>query len=143
MSVDAAQRHPEGKLKIIGYGVGNIIIYHNSFMKHIILTAIVLMPIGLTTAVWADTAVPENESFQLMQTTQTDATALETQEVGLESMSEIDSGQLDTRADEINQDTSNQREQEDNQTLSEFLNLPDGVVVRTTRGGGLAVGGEF
>lgn len=112
-------------------------------MKFIILTAIVLIPIGLTKAVWADVAVWADETSQVAQATETNATALETQEVGLESASEADAEQLNTRADEINQDTANQREHEGNQTLSEFLNLPDGVVVRTTRGGGLAVGGEF
>lgn len=99
----------------------------------LVVTATVLLPLGMVTAAWADTA----------PTPQSGAAALQTQ-AATTAPSETEAERLDRLANRINQTVDRPTGQsEEMPSVNELLNLPQDTVVRGTRGGGLAIGTEF
>jgi len=102
----------------------------------LIVTAIVLLPVGIVTKAWADTAHP----------VQPDAASLNTSPAEVVESSDDEADRLDGLADRINQSlghTSRSSQSESMPSVNEILNLPEDTVVRGTSRGGLAIGREF
>lgn len=98
-----------------------------------------LLPLGVASVAWAGEP-------NVVQVDRSNAGALGTQEVGISAEEDSDAERLDTLSTQINQDINGGQTQSDNAStpsVNQFLNLPPGLVVRGTRFGGLAVGGEF
>lgn len=101
----------------------------------LIITATILLPVGMVTAAWADTAPP----------VQPDATSLNTQPAEVTESSENEADRLDGLATRINQSLgrSSRNSDESMPSVNQLLNLPENTVVRGTPRGGLAIGREF
>jgi hypothetical protein len=77
---------------------------------------------------------------------QSEATLLETQPVSVEQTEQAPSTALPQLEAQINHGTDSDDDAQPQGPLAELeeaLSLPEGMVVRGTRGGGLVVGGEF
>ena len=109
-------------------------------MKRLLfLVATSIAAFAYTPFCWAD-AVQSGASES------TSSTTLNTLEVGVSSTAENSSERLERLSGQINQGVEAQQEPENGQempSLGEVLNLPPGMVVRGTRGGGLAIGTEY
>ncbi|NJR57938.1 MAG: hypothetical protein HC769_03190 [Cyanobacteria bacterium CRU_2_1] len=113
-------------------------------MKLILVAlAIALFPLGLATAAWADPAQP---SLIPATSSSSEADSLGVQEINVGTPTDDRTEQLDQLANQVNEDAENTRGQEADESfpgIEEVLNLPEGVVVQGTRGGGLTIGTEF
>jgi hypothetical protein len=103
----------------------------------IAIAAVILGTVAVVPAAWADTLAPLEINHA----------STEPQATTGEPVPQPTSQQLDRLETRINQDVDGDRRPNRPQTplsnLGEVLSLPEGVVVRGTRGGGLAIGGEF
>lgn len=104
-------------------------------MKQVLVaTATVLFSFTVGTTAWADTT----------KTVESGAESLTTQAVELTEPSENESDRLNGLANRINQRMNGNSSRSENQpSINEFLNLPQDMVVRGTRRGGVAIGTEF
>jgi hypothetical protein len=107
--------------------------------------AAVLLPLGFASVAWAGEL---NVAQDMAPVDRSDANALGTQEVGIRAEEDVSAERLDTLSTQINQDVNGEEGQTQSgdqitQSVSQFLSLPRGLVIRGTSFGGLAVGGEF
>jgi hypothetical protein len=106
-------------------------------MKSIIAAIVsVLLPFGFASIAWSSEA-------HIAQVNRSDAEALGTQELEMNTQDGIDAEQLDTLATQINQEVNGDQSDQPGPSVNEFLNLPPGLVIRGTNLGGLVVGGEL
>ncbi|HEY9661874.1 MAG TPA: hypothetical protein V6C65_25750 [Allocoleopsis sp.] len=109
-------------------------------MKSILLLSTVML-LSWMLPTWADPAPTVEE-----QPATTQATTLNTVEVGIEAPAQNEAERLNTLSTQINQSAGVTRQAEDGSPLSSLkqdLNLPPNLVIRGTSGGGLAIGTEY
>ncbi len=122
-------------------------------MKSILLLGTVML-LSWTLPTWANPApVPANPApvptdpapVSVDQPETTEATTLNTVEVGIEAPSQNESERLNTLSQQINQTAGIAHPQSDAPLaeLKQGLNLPSNLVIRGTSGGGLAIGTEY
>lgn len=100
-----------------------------------------LLSLGMGSIVGAETVQLESSPSPSQNVpVQTDATSLETEEISVTSESTNNPEHLDAWANHINRNSFG--EQAEHQSVSEFLSLPEGMVIRGT-GGGVGIGAEF